>query len=112
MEKGKALPKDPWYRKYYWDMRKVAWQCARCSVCKWVDTWQIRQLGLGRRRVVWKWMWGGRGGFYLTNRAEAVKGNCVKRGCPYGNVKWIETITQKLGLEITLRPRGRPEKGS
>ncbi len=38
--------------------------------------------------------------------------NCVKRGCPYGNVKWIETITQKLGLQITLRPRGRPRKGS
>ncbi len=38
--------------------------------------------------------------------------NCVKRGRPYGNVKWIETITQKLGLEITLRPRGRPKKGT
>ncbi len=38
--------------------------------------------------------------------------NCVKRGCPYGNDRWIETITQKLGLEITLRPRGRPRKGS
>ena len=23
MEKGETLPKDPWYRKYYWDMRKV-----------------------------------------------------------------------------------------
>ena len=38
--------------------------------------------------------------------------NCVKRGCPYGNVRWIETITQKLGLQMTLRPRGRPRKGS
>ncbi len=38
--------------------------------------------------------------------------NCIKRGCPYGNDKWIETITQKLGLQITLRPRGRPRKGS
>ncbi len=38
--------------------------------------------------------------------------NCFKRGRPYGNVKWIETITQKLGLEITLRPRGRPKKGT
>jgi len=42
IEKGKALPKDPWYRKYYWDMKKVAWQCARCSVCKWVDTWEVK----------------------------------------------------------------------
>jgi len=42
MEQGKILPKDPWYRKYYWDMRKVAWNCARCSVCKWVDSWEVK----------------------------------------------------------------------
>jgi len=42
MEKGKTLPKDPWYRKYYWDMRKVAWNCARCSICKWVDSWEVK----------------------------------------------------------------------
>ena len=35
---------------------------------------------------------------------------CIKRGCPYGNTKWIETAVQKLGLETTLRPRGRPTK--
>ncbi len=43
---------------------------------------------------------------------DAAINNCIKRGCPYGNVKWIETTTQKLGLEMTLRPRGRPRKGS
>ncbi len=42
VEKGKLLPKDPWYRKYYWDMKKVAWNCARCSVCKWVDSWEVK----------------------------------------------------------------------
>ncbi len=25
MEGGKSLPKDDWHRKYYWDLRKVAW---------------------------------------------------------------------------------------
>ena len=38
--------------------------------------------------------------------------NCIKRGCPLGNEKWTEAITQKLELQMTLRPRGRPEKGS
>ena len=38
--------------------------------------------------------------------------NCIKRGCPFGNDKWIRMASQKLGLEITLRPRGRPKKGS
>ena len=42
MEGGKSLPKDEWQRKYYWDLRKVAWQCARDSVCKWVDPWEMK----------------------------------------------------------------------
>jgi len=42
MEGGKVLPSDQWARKYYWDLRKVAWQCSRCSVCKWVDSWEVK----------------------------------------------------------------------
>jgi len=41
-EKGKLLPKDDWHRKYYWDLRKNAWFCARCSVCKSVDPWEVK----------------------------------------------------------------------
>jgi Fe-S oxidoreductase len=42
MEKQKILPKDDWHRKYYWDLRKNAWFCARCSVCKSVDPWEVK----------------------------------------------------------------------
>ncbi len=42
MVNGKSLPKDDWHRKYYWDLRKNAWNCARCSVCKWVDSWEVK----------------------------------------------------------------------
>ncbi|MFH1775823.1 MAG: (Fe-S)-binding protein [Chloroflexota bacterium] len=42
MEGGKSLPKDGWYRKYYWELRKNAWNCARCSVCKWIDSWEVK----------------------------------------------------------------------
>jgi len=42
LEKKMLLPKDDWYRKYYWDLRKVAWNCARCSICKWVDSWEVK----------------------------------------------------------------------
>jgi Fe-S oxidoreductase len=42
LEGGKVLPQDDWARKYYWDLRKVAWQCSRCSVCKWVDAWEVK----------------------------------------------------------------------
>jgi putative transposase len=34
----------------------------------------------------------------------------VVRGRPFGGEPWIEEIIQPLGLEYTLRPRGRPRK--
>ena len=37
-----VYPTDDWYHKYYYDMRKVVWGCHRCSVCKWIDTWETR----------------------------------------------------------------------
>jgi len=39
----------------------------------------------------------------------------VSRGAPYGSEAWTERAVRKLGLEATIRPRGRPskaEKGS
>jgi Fe-S oxidoreductase len=38
----KLWPKDDYWRKYYWDLRKVAWNCARCSTCKWIDPWELK----------------------------------------------------------------------
>ncbi|MBS0203766.1 MAG: transposase [Planctomycetes bacterium] len=34
----------------------------------------------------------------------------VLRGSPYGDEAWSGTATETLGLEITMRPRGRPRK--
>ena len=48
MEGGKCLPKDDWQRKYYWDLRKVAWHCARCSYCKWIDAWEVKSARFAR----------------------------------------------------------------
>jgi len=36
--------------------------------------------------------------------------SCSKRGAPYGEGVWVKTIASKLGLECSLRPRGRPKK--
>jgi putative transposase len=33
----------------------------------------------------------------------------VNRGRPFGNVTWVARIAKRLGLESTLRPRGRPK---
>ena len=34
----------------------------------------------------------------------------IRRGRPLGDSQWTETIARRLGLESTLRPRGRPKK--
>ena len=44
-------------------------------------------------------------------KIDTVLQNCIKRGAPFGDDKWTEKASQKLGLQITLRPRGRPKKG-
>ena len=40
---------------------------------------------------------------------EAVR-RCLRRGSPYGNATWIERTAEQLGLQSTLRGRGRPAK--
>lgn len=34
----------------------------------------------------------------------------LQRGRPFGSEKWMLTVAKRLGLESTLRPRGRPKK--
>jgi putative transposase len=36
----------------------------------------------------------------------------IDRGRPFGSQKWIEATANRLGLEFTMRPRGRPKKKS
>ncbi|MCG3182494.1 MAG: hypothetical protein ICCCNLDF_00556 [Planctomycetes bacterium] len=35
---------------------------------------------------------------------------CVNRGSPFGDDAWRKRVARKLGLESTIRPRGRPRK--
>ena len=48
LEHGKSLPKDDWQRKYYWDLRKTVWQCSRCSTCRWIDSWEVKNARFAR----------------------------------------------------------------
>jgi putative transposase len=34
----------------------------------------------------------------------------VARGTPFGSEAWVQQTAERLGLEATLRPRGRPRK--
>ncbi len=45
-----------------------------------------------------------------TERELNAMRDCIKRGIPYGKPAWQKRAASKLGLESTLRPRGRPRK--
>jgi putative transposase len=40
---------------------------------------------------------------------QAVR-KCIQRGSPFGGDRWKAATAERLGLESTLRPRGRPRK--
>ena len=44
-----------------------------------------------------------------TGELEAIR-ESIRRGRPLGDSEWTEKIVRRLGLETTLRPRGRPKK--
>ena len=37
-------------------------------------------------------------------------GASVRKGCPYGGDEWVKATAIGIGLEYTLRPRGRPRR--
>ena len=54
-------------------------------------------------------------GLGFVNREEEAEQlarlrEAVNRGSPYGSDTWRENAAKKLGLESTIRPRGRPKK--
>ena len=45
-----------------------------------------------------------------TEAELAALRNCIRRGCPFGTDAWCRSSAVRLGLESSLRPRGRPRK--
>lgn len=46
----------------------------------------------------------------LTESEYAALQNCVRRGSPFGEDHWRESKVAELGLQSTVKPRGRPRK--
>ena len=65
-----------------------------------------------------RWMqWLARGNDWLdwVNRPQseaelAALRKCIQRGMPYGNESWQHATAERLGLEASLHPRGRPRQ--
>ena len=51
---------------------------------------------------------------YVNQPADAAEANALRcsarRGAPYGDKAWATDVAERLGLQSTLRPRGRPAK--
>ena len=48
----------------------------------------------------------------LTDAELMAARHSVNRGCPFGTGQWQARTAKNLGLEWTIRPRGRPRKSS
>ncbi|MGQ0654715.1 MAG: transposase [Betaproteobacteria bacterium] len=92
---------------------------ARAEEWRWGSLWQLRQRGRNAPIAEpWPlprpsdWM-------DIVNEPippttlNAIR-RCATRGSPYGGETWVEGLVNKLGLQSTLRSRGRPrrKKGS
>jgi putative transposase len=45
-----------------------------------------------------------------TESEEQALRRAVNRGTPFGSEAWQQRMVRRLGLEYTLRPRGRPKQ--
>lgn len=104
-------------------VRYVERNALRAGLCRRAENWRWGSAWCryGKDRTMPTWLlpeskWPERAGDdYLTwlNRPQtaieedAMK-ECIRRGRPYGSDAWVRKTAAKLGLESTLRARGRP----
>jgi putative transposase len=87
---------------------------ARAEDWPWGSLWRWLQKNEPEPRLLSSWPidrlpgWVKRVNTALSERELNAVRHCIRRGRPYGDDPWIETISRRLGLESTLRPRGRP----
>jgi putative transposase len=88
--------------------------CQRAEEWRWSSLWRREFGDADCRAVLSKWPidvpknWVSR-----VNRAESQSEldalrRCVNRGQPFGSETWVERMTNRFGLDLTFRPRGRP----
>ena len=65
-----------------------------------LPTWPVKRLPRWVERVNQS----------ITKKEKEALMNCIKRGCPFGCQDWVADTAKRQGLEMTLRPRGRPKK--
>ena len=90
----------------------------RAEQWRWGSLWRRTQGDAGQRALLsdppdrWPAEW-----LEWVNQPQSAEeekaiARCIGRGRPYGTADWVAAAAARLGLEGTLRPRGRPKKPS
>ena len=89
---------------------------ARAEDWQWSSLWRREHGTPDQRRWLSRWPvaqprnWVERVNQPQTEAELESLRRCVARGQPFGSSGWIEQTAKRLGLESTLRMRGRPKK--
>jgi putative transposase len=82
----------------------------------WSSAWRRTQADDELKSLLSRWPidsppdWAARVNQPMTDQElEAIR-HCVTRGTPFGSERWSKNTAARLGLNHTLRPRGRPRK--
>ena len=89
---------------------------ARAEDWRWSSLWRWSQGNAQQKMLLSPWPvrrsadWLAHVNAPQTEQELAALRRCVQRGCPHGSQAWSAHTIARLGLETTLRPRGRPKK--
>jgi putative transposase len=110
--------------RLYAVLRYVERNPVRANLAARAEDWRWSSLGLRSwapalaRQVLHEWPvprpegWAASVDAAQTEAELAALRQCVVRGRPFGPAGWTEGVVRQLGLEHTLRPRGRPKKAA
>ena len=83
---------------------------------RWSSFWRYRKGTARARAILSAWpvarprKWKTHVERPQTEVEQLAIGRCIQRGSPLGSTNWSARMVEKLGLQSTLRPRGRPRK--
>ena len=106
---------------FYQVVRYVERNALRATLVTCAESWRWSSLGRAEREdpefpILSRWPLGRPADWLrIVNQPQSeaelkALRECVQRGCPFGNSAWVAQTATDLGLESTLRPRGRPRK--
>jgi putative transposase len=102
--------------------RHVERNAYTAELCDWPDPWRFGSLwrwahgSTSEKSLVTSWPNTRRANWIefvaapFTDKEQKRMERSISRGVPYGDDKWVAKTARRLGLESTLRARGRPNK--